>query len=188
MIYSAYKSNQQGNSIQPWLYSFPNLETVWCSTSGPNCCFLICIQISQDTGKVDWYSHLSKKFPVCCDPPSQRLWHSQCRSRFFWNSLAFSITDFGNFISGSSTFSKSMLKIWKFLVHILLKPSLENFQLYFASVWDECSCAVVWTFLGIAFLWDWNEDRRFPSSYDYVLANGMWVDVVSFRHAVKAPV
>ena len=61
--------------------------------------------------------------------------------------------DVGNLISGSSAFSKSSLKIWKFSVHILLKPFLANFEHYFASMWDECSCAVVWTFFAIAFLW-----------------------------------
>ena len=71
-------------------------------------------------------------------------------------------TDVGNLISGSSAFSKSSLNIWKFTVHILLKPGLENFEHYFASVWDECNCEVVWTFFGIAFLWDWNENWPFP--------------------------
>ena len=66
--------------------------------------------------------------------------------------------DVGILISGSSAFSKSSLNIWKFLVHILLKPSLENFEHYFANVWDECSCVVVWAFFGIAFLWDGNEN------------------------------
>ena len=46
------------------------------------------------------------------------------------------------------------LNIWKFSVHILLKPSLENFQHFFASMWNECNCVVVWTFFGIAFLWN----------------------------------
>ena len=64
-------------------------------------------------------------------------------------------TDVGNLISGSSAFSKSSLNIWKFMVHVLLKPGLENFEHYFANVWDECNCAVVWVFFGIAFLWDW---------------------------------
>ena len=67
-------------------------------------------------------------------------------------------TDVGNLISGSSAFSKSSFNIWKFTVHVLLKPDLENFEHYFASVWDECNCAVVWTLFGIAFLWDWNEN------------------------------
>ena len=57
--------------------------------------------------------------------------------------------DFGNLISGSSAFSKTSLNIWRLMVHILLKPGLENFEHYFTSVWDECNCAVVW--LGLPF-------------------------------------
>ena len=67
-------------------------------------------------------------------------------------------TDVGNLISGFSAFSKISLNILKFMVHILLKPLLENFEHYFASVWDELNCAVVLTFFGIVFLWDWNEN------------------------------
>ena len=74
-------------------------------------------------------------------------------------------TDVGNSISGLSAFSKSSLNIWKFLVHVLLKPGLENFKHYFATVWDECNCAVAWTFFGITFLWDWNENRLFQSCF-----------------------
>ena len=70
--------------------------------------------------------------------------------------------DVDNLISGCSAFSKSRLNIWKFTVYILLKPGLEDFEPYFASVWDEFSCVVIWTFFGIAFLWVWNENRPFP--------------------------
>ena len=73
-------------------------------------------------------------------------------------------TDVGNLNSGSSAFSKSSLNIWEFMVHVLLKensPGLENFENYFASVWDECNCAVVWALFGIAFLRDWNENWSF---------------------------
>ena len=51
--------------------------------------------------------------------------------------------DVANLISGSSVFSKSSLNIWNFLAHVQLKPSLENFEHYFASVRDECNCEVV---------------------------------------------
>ena len=63
---------------------------------------------------------------------------------FFWNSLAFFYDpmDVDNLISGSSAFSKSSLN-WKFMVHMLLKPGLEDFEHYFDSVWDECNCVVV---------------------------------------------
>ena len=70
--------------------------------------------------------------------------------------------DVGNLISGSSAFSESSLNFWKFTVHVLLMPCLENFELYFTSMWDECSCVVVWTFFGVALLCDWNENWPFP--------------------------
>ena len=56
-----------------------------------------------------------------------------------------------NLISGSSVFSKSSLHIWKFSVHILLKPSLRDFEFYFASMWNECNCRLVWTFFLLPF-------------------------------------
>ena len=59
-------------------------------------------------------------------------------SRFFSDPV-----DVGNLISGSSAFSESSLKIWKFMVHVLLKPGLENFEHFFASTGDECNCVVV---------------------------------------------
>ena len=65
-------------------------------------------------------------------------------------------------VCDSSAFSKSSLHIWKFSVHIPLKPCLENFEHYFACMWDECNCAVVCKFFRIAFLWDWNENWPFP--------------------------
>ena len=55
-------------------------------------------------------------------------------------------------------FSKSGLCIWKFLVHILLMTNLKDFEYYIASMWKESNCIVIWTFFGIAFLWDWSEN------------------------------
>ena len=82
---------------------------------------------------------------------------------FFWISCFFDDpTDVDNLISGSSAFSKSSLNIWKFTVHELLEPGLETFEHYFANVWDECNCAVVWASFGIASLWVWNENWPFP--------------------------
>ena len=78
-------------------------------------------------------------------------------SCFFYDPM-----DVGNLISGFFAFSKPSLNIWKFSGHVLLKPSLENFEHHFASVWDDCNCVVVWTFFGIAFLWDWNENWPLP--------------------------
>ena len=90
---------------------------------------------------------------MCCNPHSQRLWHSQAEIEVFLELSCFfrDPADVGNLISGSSAFSKTSLNIWKFMVHVLLKPALENFEHYFAGVRDECNCAVVWAFFGIAF-------------------------------------
>ena len=101
---------------------------------------------------------------VYCDPDSQRLWHSQAEIDVFLELSCFfhDPANVGNLTSGSAAFSKTSLNIWKFTVHVLLKPGLENFEHYFTSMWDECNCAVVWAFFGIAFLWDWNENGPFP--------------------------
>ena len=129
--------------------------------SSSNCWFLTCIQISQEAEQVVCYSHLSKNFSVCGDQHSQRLWliNNTKVDVFLEPSFFFDDPmDVGDLISSSSAFSKSRMYIWKFTVHILLKPGLENFEHYFTSMWDECNCAVVWAVFGIAFLWDWNEN------------------------------
>ena len=143
------------------MYSFPNLEPVCCSLSSSNCCFLTCIQISQEAGHVVWYFHLLKNFQfivIFAVKGFSIVWN-RCPGilwLFLWP------TDVGNLICGSSTFSKSSLYIWKFFIHILLKPSLKDFEHYFASMWNECNCVVVWTFFGIALLWNCNENWPFP--------------------------
>ena len=97
--------------------------------SGSNCGFLICVQVSQETGKVVWYSYLLKNFAqfvvihtvkgfgVVNETEIDVFIEFSC---FFYDP-----TDAGNLISGSSAFPKSSLNIWKFTVHVLLKPGLE---------------------------------------------------------------
>ena len=130
--------------------------------SSSNCCFLTCIQVSQEAGQVVWYSHLFQNFPqfiVIHTVKGFGIVNKAEIDVFLELSCFFDDpADVGNFISGSSAFSKTSLNIWKFMVHLLLKPGLENFEHYFTSMWDECNCAVVWAFCGIAFLWDWNEN------------------------------
>ena len=129
--------------------------------SSSNSCFLTCIQISQEAGQVVWYFHLFKNFPQFVVIHTFKGFGIVCKEEvnvFLELSCFFSDpVDVGNLISGSSAFSKSRLNIWKFSVHILLKPGLQNFEHYFASTWNEFNCVVVWAFFGIAFLWDWNE-------------------------------
>ena len=134
--------------------------------SSSNCCFLTCIQISQEANQVVWYSHLSQNFPQFVVIHTVKGFGivNKAEVDSFLKLLCFfdDPTGIGNLISGSSAFSKSSLSIWKFMVHELLKPGLENFEYYFASVWDECNCVVVWTLFDFAFLWDWNENRPSP--------------------------
>ena len=110
------------------MYFFLDLEPVCCSMSGYNCCFLTCIQISQETGQVVWYSHLLKSFPQCTVIHTVKGFGIVNKAKvdvFLELSCFFDDpTDVGNLISGSSAFSKSSLNIWKFTVHILLKSGL----------------------------------------------------------------
>ena len=135
--------------------------------SSSNSCFLICIQISQEADQVVWYSHHFQNFPefvVIHTVKGFGIVNKAEVDVFLELSCFFDDpTDVGNLISGSSAFSKTSLNIWNFMFHKLLKPVLENFVYYFASVWVECKCAVIWAFFDIAFLWDWNENDIFQS-------------------------
>ena len=146
------------------MYSFPNLKPVCCSMSSSNCCFLTCIQFSQEAGQVVWYSHLFKNFPQFIVIHTVKRFNVVKEGNIFleFSCFFYDSADVGNLISGSSAFSKTSLYIWQFTIHVLLKSSLENFEHYFASLWDECNCLVAWTFFDIALLWDWNEDWHFP--------------------------
>ena len=94
-----------------------------------------------------WYSHLLQNFPqfiVIHTVEGFGVVNKAEVDVFLERSCFFDDpADIGDLISGSSAFSKTSLNIWKFSVHVLLKPGLENFEHYFTSVRDECSCAVV---------------------------------------------
>ena len=134
--------------------------------SSSNCCFLTCIQISQEAGKVVWYSHLLKNFPqfVVIHKVKGFGIVNKTEVDVFLQLYCFfhDPVDVRNLISGSSAFSKNppwtsggsqFTYYWSLAWRILS---------IFASIWDKCNCAVVWAFFGIAFLWDWNENWPFP--------------------------
>ena len=120
------------------MYSFTNLEPVYCSMSSYNCCLLTCIQISQEASKVVWYSNLFKNFPQFVAIHTVKGFGivNKAEIDVFLELSCFSddSVDIGNLISGSSAFSKSSLNIWKFMVHVLLKPGLKNFEHYFQFI------------------------------------------------------
>ena len=164
MMYSAYKLNKQGDNIQPWCTPFP----IWNQTVVP--CPVLTFaywsayrflrrQVRWSGIPISWrifqfvVIYTVKRFGIVNKAEVDVFLEFSC---FFFDPM-----NVGNLLSGSSAFSKSSLNIWKFMVHVLLKPGLENFEHYFPSMQDECNCVVVWTFFGTAFLWDWNENWPF---------------------------
>ena len=141
-------------------------DPVLCSLSGSNCYFLTCIQVSQEADQVVWYSHLFQNFPQFILIHTVKGFGivNEAEVDVFLELTCFfdDPVDVGDLISGSSAFSKTSLNIWKFTIHVLMKPGLENFECCFTSVWDECNGAVVWAFFVIAFFGDWNENCLFP--------------------------
>ena len=121
--------------------SFPSLEPLYPVLT----CLLICIQVSQEVGKVVWYSQLFKHFPqfVVIHTAKGFVIVNEAEvdvslefSCFFYDPM-----EVANLISGSSAFSESSLNIWKFLIHLLLKPSLKDFEDCLASMGNEYNCA-----------------------------------------------
>ena len=170
------------------MYSFPDLEPVCWSMSSSNCCFLTCIQISQEVGQVVWYSHLFENFPqfVVIHTVKGFVIVNKAEMDVFLECSCFfdDAVDAGNLVSGSSAFSKTSLNIWKFMADTLLQPGLENVEHHFTSMWDECSCVVVGAFFGIAFLWDWDENWPFPVPWPLLSSPNLLAYWVQHFHSI----
>ena len=182
MMYSAYKLNKQGDNIQPWRTPFP----IWNPSVFP-CPVLTVpswtyIQVSRELGEVVWYSHSFKNFPKFAVIHTFKSFsvvnETEIDVFLEFSCILCDATDVGNLISGSSAFSKSSLNVWKFSVHVLMKPDLKDFEDYLASVWN--GCVEVGTFFDItqSLLRNWNENWHFPVlwpllSFSHLLA--YWV-------------
>ena len=135
MMYSACELNKQGDNIKKTLtYSFPDLEPVCCSMSSSNCCFLTCIQISQEAGQVVWYSHIFKNFPQFVVIHTVRGFGIDRKQKFFWNSLAFSMI-------------QQMLAIWTLVPMPFLNPAGTSANSQLMYCWS-----LVWRIWGITLL------------------------------------
>ena len=150
-------------NIQPWHTPFPiwNQSVVPCPVltvaSWPAYRFL---------KRQVWYSHLFQNFPQFIVIHTVEGFGIVNKAEIGVFLELFCFLDdpagVGNLISGSSAIYKTSLNIWNFIVHVFLKPGLENFEHYLASMWNEHDCTVVWTFFGIALLCNWNENWPFP--------------------------
>ena len=120
------------------MYFYPSFEPVHGPMSSSNFCFLTCIQVSQGTGKLVWYSPLFKNFPQFVVIHTVKGFHvvNEAKVDVFlkFPGFLYDSVNTGNLISDSSTFSKYSLYIWKFLANILLKPHLKDFEHYLASM------------------------------------------------------
>ena len=152
MMYSAYKLNKHSDNIQTWHTPFLiwNQSVVPCPVPTVDSWLayrFLKRQVRWSDIPISWrifqfiVIHTVKGFSIVNKAEIGVFLELSC----FFHDPA----DVGNLISGSSAFSKTNLNIWKFTVHVLLKPSLENFEHYFTSLWDECSCVVAWAFFGI---------------------------------------
>ena len=133
------------------------LEPICCSMSSSNCCYLTCIQISQEAGQVVWYSHLFQSFPqfVVIHTVKDFGVINKAEVDVFLELSCFfdDPVDVGNLIPGSSAFYWS---IWKFTVHILLKPYLENFVHYLLVCEMSAMCgrvSILWHCLSLGLEW-----------------------------------
>ena len=102
--------------------------------SGSNCCFLTCIQVSQEAGQVVWFAHLFQNFPqfiVIHTVQGSGIVNKAEIDVFLELSCFFDDpADIGNMISGSSTFSKTSMNIWKFSVHVFQSTTTDKKQTY----------------------------------------------------------
>ena len=134
--------------------------------SSSNCCFLTCIQISQEAGQVVWYSHFFMNFPQFV---------------VIYRVKGFSVVNKAE-VEVSLELSwffddPTDVGIWSLVLLPFINPTWTSgswrFTYYWSLSWtilsitllavrDECNCVVVWAFFGIAFLWDWNENWPFP--------------------------
>ena len=108
-----------------------------------------------------WYSHLSKRFPQFVMNHTVKgfsIVNETERDVFLkFPCFLYNPANVGNLIC-SSSFSKPILDIWKFMVHIMLKPSVQDFRHDLNSMGDEYNCLMVSTFFSTTLLGNWDED------------------------------
>ena len=109
-----------------------------------------------------WYSHLFKSFPqfimIHTIKGFEVVDETELDVFLEFTSFLYDPANVGNLISVPLFFSKPSLDIWKFLVCVMLKPSMLDFQHDLSSMEDGCNCLMVSTFISTALLGNWVED------------------------------
>ena len=188
MMYFAYKLNKQDENIQLWHTSFQ----IWSQS------IIACLVLTVASWPSNWF--FMRQVRLSGIIISWRIFHSylwSTRSNHYhgqWSRNSCLFLDFscffydpvdvGSLTYRSSSFSKSSLNIWKFLVHILLKPSLENFEHFFVNMWNKYNCVVVWSFFGIAFRWDWKLNWCFPALWPLLSFPNLLVFWLQHFHSI----
>ena len=157
MMYSACKLNKQGDNIQPWQTPFP----IWNQSVIPYPVQLLLpdLHTGFSRGKSGGlvFPSLSELSTVYCDPHKGFDIVNKVEIVVFLELSCFlHDPDVGNLISGSSDFSKTSLNIWEFMIHVLLKPGLENFEHHFTTCEMSAICrrlSILWHCLSLGLEW-----------------------------------
>ena len=155
---SVYRLNKQQTALS---WSFLNSEPISCYISSANCCFLTHIQVSQETHEIVWY-YLFKSFPqfvmIHTVESFSTVIETEVDVFLEFCSIPYDPVNVGNLISGSSAFFKPSWDIWKFFIHIMLMPSVQDFRHNLTSMGDDCNFPMVKTFFSTILLGNWDED------------------------------
>ena len=132
----------------------PILNQSCCSMSGSNSCFFTCIQVLRRQVRLSGIPICLRIFQFVVIHTVKSFSTVKEAGVFLkFPCFLYNMVNAGNLISGSSAFSKYSLFIWKFLVHVMLKQGLKDFDHNLVSMWNKCNWAIVWTFFGIFLFW-----------------------------------
>ena len=147
MMYSTYKLNKQGDNMQPWHTPFPILNQSIVPYLVLTVASWLTYRFLRRQVRWSGISHLSKNFPqfvvIHTANEFSIVNEAGVEVSLEFPCFLYDLAYVSNLISGSCVFSKPSLYIWRFSVHVLLKPNMKDFEHTLTSMWNECNCTVV---------------------------------------------